>query len=150
MRVYLSVPISVNKCPERTKLIADVLVEAGHDLISEWVLDEIEVQPDENTNIYYRDIFAVQTSDLLVADVTTPSTGVGMEIMAAYLAGKKIVLVKNKESALSRMLVDMESADWIEYEDDESLVLKLESYFAKPLRKKFREDLLHAPGVSLR
>ncbi len=150
MRVYLSVPISVNKCPERTKLIADVLVETGHDLISEWVLDEIEVQPDENTNIYYRDIFAVQTSDLLVADVTTPSTGVGMEIMAAYLAGKKIVLIKNKESALSRMLVDMESADWIEYEDDESLALKLESYFAKPLHKKFREDLLRAPGVSLR
>jgi len=101
-------------------------------------------------NVFYRDIFAVQTCDLFVADVTAPSTGVGMEIMAAYLAGKKIVLLAKRGVPLSRLLLDMESAERIDYDDNASLEVSLRSYFAKPVRKELRTNLIHAPGVSLR
>jgi len=62
---------------------------------------------------------------VLVADVSTPSTGVGMEIMAAYLAKKRVVLVAKRGSVVSRMLQHMDGRELIEFEDEESMARQL-------------------------
>ena len=66
-----------------------------------------------------------ESSDVLVADVSSPSTGVGMEIMAAYLAKKRVVLVAKKGSVVSRMLQHMDGREMIEFEDEESMARQL-------------------------
>lgn len=127
LRTYLSVPIIANREVNRARIIAKAVTDAGHELISPWVLDDIETRPDRSLNIFSRDVAAVKVCDLIVADVSNPSTGVGMEVMLAYVAGRKIILVKSKGTLITRMLTDMDCVDWVEYDDEGALYKNLRS-----------------------
>ncbi|MDG6928495.1 MAG: hypothetical protein JRN39_04180 [Nitrososphaerota archaeon] len=121
MKVYLSVPMIAGRALERARLMADVIGRGGHEVTSPWVLGEIERAAGSGVNVFERDRLAAETSDVLVADVTAPSTGVGMEIMAAFKAGRRVVLVARKGSVLSRMVLHMEKKELVEFDDDRSL-----------------------------
>jgi nucleoside 2-deoxyribosyltransferase len=55
-------------------------------------------------HIYERDVEHVRKSDLLIAEVSNPSLGVGMEIMLAIELGKPVLMFRHRESErLSRM-----------------------------------------------
>jgi len=107
--------------------MADAIEAAGHELVSPWVLVDGERRPYESINIFHRDTTAVEACDLIIADVSRPSTGVGMEVMTAYLNKKRIILVAQAGSTLSRMLTDMEEAEWVHFTDEASLKRGLES-----------------------
>ncbi len=124
-KAYLSVPMIANRALNRARLIAEVIVQAGYELASPWVIGPIENPDPRVLNVFLRDRKGAESSDVLVADVSTPSTGVGMEIMAAYLAKKRIVLVAKKGSAVSRMLQHMDGRELIEFEDEESMAREL-------------------------
>ena len=113
MKVYLSVPLIKNRNKRVARAIASVIEELGHELISTWVLEDIHSQ---NLNIFERDTKGVRAADILIADVTKPSTGVGMEVMLAHTLGKPVVLVAKRESSISRMLLHMEKKKIIEFE----------------------------------
>lgn len=121
MKVYLSVPMIANRSLERAKLMADVIRESGHELVSPWVLGEIERQAQSSVNIFQRDMKGAEGCDVIVADISQPSTGVGMELMAAYKAGRRIITVVKKGSTISRMLAHMDRREAIEFEDEEQL-----------------------------
>jgi len=106
-------------------LMAEVIEEAGYELASPWVIGPIENPDPRLLNVFIRDRKGAESSDVLVADVSAPSTGVGMEIMAAYFAKKRIVLVAKKGSAVSRMLQHMDGRELIEFEDEESMARQL-------------------------
>ncbi len=54
--------------------------------------------------IYERDVNQVRKSDLLIAEVSNPSLGVGMELMLAIELGKPVLMFRHRESErLSRM-----------------------------------------------
>ena len=54
--------------------------------------------------IYERDVHQVRKSDLLIAEVSNPSLGVGMELMLAIELGKPVLMFRHRESErLSRM-----------------------------------------------
>jgi len=120
MRVYLSVPMIANRALPRAKLMAKAIEDSGNEVSSPWVLGKLEGTASK-VNVFHRDRIGSEESDMLVADVTEPSIGVGMEIMAAYKAGKKIVLVAKKGVVTSRMLQHMEGKETVEYDDEKEV-----------------------------
>lgn len=124
-RVYLSIPIIANRNLEIAKIIAETIENEGYEIISKWVLEEnlkIYVSP---RDILKRDIEGVLKSDMLIAEVSNPSHGVGMEVAIAFLSGKKIILVKNEDSKLSYMLQGIPNKEIIEYTSKEDMKEKL-------------------------
>ena len=117
MKVYLSVPMITNRALSRAELMARAIADSGNELTSPWVLGQIE-GVGSTVNVFHRDRIGSETSDILVADVTEPSIGVGMEIMAAYKAGRKVFIVFRKGSVTSRMLLHMDNKDTLEYVDE--------------------------------
>jgi len=122
VKAYLSVPIIANRSIDGARLMAEAIRAAGHELVSPWVLTDGETRPSNSVNIFLRDKSAVERCDLIVADVSRPSTGVGMEVMAAFVAKKRIVLVAEVGSTITRMLTDMKEAEWVHFTDGASLV----------------------------
>lgn len=118
MKVYLSVPMIANRALPRAKLMAKAITDAGHTITSPWVLGPIENADPTLVNVFQRDRKATEESDAIVADVTEPSIGVGMELMAAYKMRRKIILVAKKGKVTSRMLMHMDHKETVEYEDE--------------------------------
>lgn len=92
-KAYLAVPLSFGRNLDFAKRIAKALKKLGYNITSPWVLDEDPSWGMTAEKITKRDLEAIEQSDLLVADVSKPSTGVGMEIMYALMKGVKVVCV---------------------------------------------------------
>jgi hypothetical protein len=117
LKVYLSVPMIANRALSRARLMARAITDSGNELTSPWVLGQMG-ETASAVNVFHRDRIGSETCDVLVADVTEPSIGVGMEIMAAYKAGRRIVLVTKKGNVTSRMLQHMDRRETVEYVDE--------------------------------
>ena len=113
-----------NRALKRAKLMAKAIEDSGNEVTSPWVLGQIE-KSTSPVNVFERDRLGSETCDVLVADVTEPSIGVGMEIMAAYKAGRKVVVVAKKGNVTSRMLQQMDGKKALEYEDDSEVYDRL-------------------------
>ncbi|MEM1575412.1 MAG: nucleoside 2-deoxyribosyltransferase [Nitrososphaerota archaeon] len=125
IRVYLSVPIIANRDLKITKTIAEIIENEGYEIISKWVLEKDLKIYTSPKDILKRDIEGVLKSDMLIAEVSNPSHGVGMEVAIAFLSGKKIILIKNKDSKLSYMLQGILDKELIEYTSKEDIKEKL-------------------------
>ena len=121
LKVYLSVPMIANRALPRAQIIARAITDAGHTISSPWVLGAIEKADPLVVNIFQRDTGATEGSDAIVADVSEPSIGVGMELMAAYKAHKRIILVVKKGKVTSRMLMHMDRKETVEYDDEDEI-----------------------------
>lgn len=121
MKVYLSVPMIANRALRRAQLIAKAITDSGHEITSPWVLGPIESSDLSVVDVFQRDKNATESSDILVADVTEPSTGVGMEIMAAYKSRKRVILVARRGKIASRMLLHMDRKETVEYESEDEI-----------------------------
>jgi nucleoside 2-deoxyribosyltransferase len=110
---------------ERANLMAKAIRDTGHEVSSPWVLGPLEGLRPGSLNIFERDKSGVERSDAIVADVTEPSIGVGMEIMVAHETGKKVILVAKKGKLISGMLRHMEPKAYIEYEAESEIYDKL-------------------------
>ncbi len=95
--------------------MAKAIADTGHEITSPWVLGALEKADPSVMNIFQRDKSGVEKSDAIVADVTDPSIGVGMEIMAAYKAGKRVIIVAKKGRLTSKMLEHMDGKETVEY-----------------------------------
>ena len=116
-----------NRALERARIIAKAIEDSGHHISSPWVLGPIENSNPSVVNVFQRDKDGAEGSDILVADVTDPSIGVGMEIMAAYKAGRRVILVVRKGKATSRMLQHMDRKEVLEYEGESEIYVRLRS-----------------------
>jgi len=106
-----------NRAIDRARLMAKAIEDSGHVMTSPWVIGAIE-KADSKVNVFQRDKEGAEECDILVADVSEPSIGVGMEIMAAYKSGRRVILVAKKGNVTSGMLQHMDMKEMIEYEDD--------------------------------
>jgi len=127
MKVYLSVPMITNRALDRAKLMAKAIEDSGNEITSPWVLGPIEKSSSVSVNVFHRDREGAELCDVIVADVSEPSIGVGMEIMAAYKAGKRIILVVRKGNVTSRMLQHMDGKETIEFQNDSEVYEKLKA-----------------------
>jgi hypothetical protein len=114
-----------NRSLGRAELIAKAIQDAGHQVTSPWVLGPIEHSKPTVVDVFQRDKKGAEECDILVADVSEPSIGVGMEIMAAYKMGRRIILVSKKGRVMSRMLQHMDKKETVEFEEDEELYASL-------------------------
>ena len=121
MRVYLSVPMVANRNAGRARLMARAIADTGHQVSSPWVLEPSRGASAAALDTFSRDLHGVEDSDIVVADVSSPSTGVGMEVMAAHTLGKRIIVVIARGSVVSRMLTQMEPKETIEFDGEEEL-----------------------------
>jgi 2'-deoxynucleoside 5'-phosphate N-hydrolase len=125
MRIYLSVPIIANRDLGKAKLAANTIRNLGHTLVSDWVVSPdpgFTLTPDAVLN---RDMKGVENSDIVVAETSVPSHGVGMELMLGNLNRKKIVCLFRKGSPISRMIMGIPGAFLIEYNQDQHFVERL-------------------------
>jgi len=105
----------------RAELMARAIRDSGHEVTSPWVLGPLETSHPSVLNVFERDRTGVERSDAIVADVSEPSIGVGMELMAAYKAGRKIIIVAKKGLVTSRMLQHMDRKETLEYEEESEI-----------------------------
>jgi hypothetical protein len=125
MKVFLAVPLAYNRSIERTRLMGKAIRNSGHELVSPWNLDPLEVSAPSAVNVFNRDRIGSENADVMVADVTDPSIGVGMEIMAAFKAGKRIILVLKKGRPIPGIIRDMEGAEKLEYDEESEIYDRL-------------------------
>jgi nucleoside 2-deoxyribosyltransferase len=125
--IYLAVPLIGDRDMESARKLAEIIERLGHEVVSRWVIASDPgwgMNPDA---VYRRDAQGVRECDGLVAEVSTPSHGVGMEIMLAHMLGKKVICACKKGAKLSRLLQGMPGIVIIEYGSFEEMEAKLRS-----------------------
>lgn len=113
--IYLAVPLIGGRHLESARKIAEIIEGLGHKVVSDWVVAEDPGWGLTPEAVYRRDTQGVRGCDSLLAEVSTPSHGVGMEIMLAHTLGKRVVCVCQKGTRLSRLLQGMPNIEIIEY-----------------------------------
>ncbi len=116
---------------EDYKKIVDYLKTIGT------VLDEHVADPNlqssgesiTSTEIYNRDVSWINECDILIAEVTVPSLGVGYEIGYAESLNKRIICLYQNDESISAMIKGNNSITHIPYDDVAELLTKLSTYF---------------------
>lgn len=124
-RVYLSMPVIVNRNIELAQFIAKIVRENGLEVSSYWVAEEDPGTSMPPELVCKRDISALDDSDVVIADVSKPSVGVGMEIMYSIIHKKEVICLHRKGEALSKLLIGMPGKTLIEYETLQELHAEL-------------------------
>ncbi|RLF07358.1 MAG: hypothetical protein DRJ64_03130 [Thermoprotei archaeon] len=77
------------------KIIFKGLEKRGYSLLTEFVIDDtLDIFKGRTPReIFERDIERLDISDVLVADISFPSTGVGFEIAYGLLKNKKVIAI---------------------------------------------------------
>jgi nucleoside 2-deoxyribosyltransferase len=119
--IYLAAPIIGSRDLESANAIARIIRNLGYKMVSEWVVAQ---DPGLNLSpkaVYQRDTKGVSSCDVLVAEASAPSHGVGMEMMLAHMLGKKVICVCRRGTRLSRLIIGMPDIRIIEYDSFDAL-----------------------------
>jgi 2'-deoxynucleoside 5'-phosphate N-hydrolase len=113
MKIYFSCSLTGGRKDEAVYgAIVDHLLAAGHDVLTahlarpEVMALEQVVEPGE---VYRRDIEWIRECDALVAEISTPSHGVGYEIAVALARGKPVLCCARRGAKVSKMLTGNDS-----------------------------------------
>ena len=108
MKMYFSCSLTGGRADQKIYgAIVDYLVAQGHDVLTthlakpEVMAEEQVISPRE---VYERDIAWVKEADVLIAEVSTPSHGVGYEIAAALTLSKPVLCVYRQNARVSKMI----------------------------------------------
>jgi nucleoside 2-deoxyribosyltransferase len=107
VKIYFAASIRGGRGLQTTyQVIVDHLKQAGHEVLSENVAFEtMAEQGISDEAIYAQDTAWLDECDVVVAEVTTPSLGVGYEIgYALYKAHKRVLCLCKAGTHLSAML----------------------------------------------
>jgi len=116
MNIYFSCSITGGRKDQAIyQQIVRYLVDGGHTVPTAHLaspnLEMLEktMQPDE---VYRRDIDWVRKSDVLIAEVSTPSHGVGYEIAEAVNKGKPVLCLYHAEARVSKIITGNQEANY--------------------------------------
>ena len=108
MNIYFACSITGGRQYESTyQALTQFLLDEGHGvptahLAESNILDlEKVVRP---SDVYARDVNWIQTSDILLAEVSVPSHGVGYEIGYALGLRKPVICIHDADRAVSKMI----------------------------------------------
>lgn len=73
---------------------------------------------------------SLKTVDLFIAEVSQPATGLGIELGFASLYGKRILCISKKWAKIANSLKYV-TKDFIEYENKEDMISKIEAYISQ-------------------
>jgi nucleoside 2-deoxyribosyltransferase len=119
MRIYLGVTVRGDRSAlEAARYVARRLQERGHDILTtHLLLDDVEgvEQSRSDREIYLRDMAWVESCDVLVAEASGSSYGVGFEV--GYLLGRApqtgqraiVMYRRDRHSVISRLITGLTS-----------------------------------------
>lgn len=119
MKAYITCPITNTQDKLSLKpLLEDITRDHGLDCF----VTIVGGTPEE---IFARDYDHLKTSDILIAEVSEPSHGVGMEIGLSYEMGLKRILLHEKGKIITKFAQAMPGTDIIEYTSEDEIKEKL-------------------------
>ncbi|MBC8330395.1 MAG: nucleoside 2-deoxyribosyltransferase [Anaerolineae bacterium] len=108
MNIYFACSITGGRQDEDIyQIIVEALQADGHDIpsavfaVSSPGSGETTMQPEA---VYHRDAAWIEACDVLIAEISTPSHGVGYEIGYALNLGKPVLCLHRAEKTISKML----------------------------------------------
>ncbi|WP_321429977.1 nucleoside 2-deoxyribosyltransferase [uncultured Methanolobus sp.] len=109
MRIFLSASIRGGRQMLSTYMeMCNYLQQSGHEVLS-WHVADPELEKTESLlseeEIYIRDMEFLEKSECLIAEVSTPSIGVGYEICSALQRGIPVLCLNVPEANVSAMLL---------------------------------------------
>lgn len=109
MNIYFACSITGGRKDEKTyQQIVKALITEGHHVPTAELADsevttlEMIIDPLE---VYHRDTNWIQNCDTLIAEISTPSHGVGYEIGYALNLGKPVICLHKKDATVSKMIL---------------------------------------------
>ncbi len=136
MNIYFSCSITGGRNDQGIyKLLVDQLTDWGHEVPTA-ILASPNVLEYENSSapnaVYKRDVKWVEDCDALIAEVSTPSHGVGYEIALALMLKKPVLCCYQKGRKVSKMITgnDMPNLQLSTYETENQLLNKVEEFLA--------------------
>ncbi|MBQ6285332.1 MAG: nucleoside 2-deoxyribosyltransferase [Bacilli bacterium] len=118
-RNKLNVFIEINKILNKYGNVLDKHVASPN-------VFEIEKNNSEE-DIYIRDINWIKECDILVAEASTPSLGVGYEIAYAESLNKQIICIYDENTNLTAMIRGNKNIKLIKYNDIDNMLYELEA-----------------------
>ena len=108
MKIYFACSISGGRNDEKAyQFMVQVLLGMGIDVptahIAETGIEEVDAR-EEPRDIYERDVNWIRESGLLIAEVSTPSHGVGYEIGYALDLDKPVLCLSQKGVVVTKMI----------------------------------------------
>ncbi len=108
MKIYFACSISGGRKDEKAyqylvKVLEDMGIEVPTAHIAETGIEIVDGGEDP-LDIYQRDVDWIEESDLLIAEVSTPSHGVGYEIGYALSLQKPVLCLYDQEVVVSKMI----------------------------------------------
>lgn len=137
MNIYFSCSITGGRADQAIyQQMVDFLVAQGHEIPTAH-LSKTEVMEDERVvsalDVYQRDVNWVNQCDVLIAEVSTPSHGVGYEVALALLQNKPVLCCYQAGRTVSKMIVGNTSPtlSLYAYEGAEDVLSALDQYLRK-------------------
>lgn len=121
MKAYITCPCSHSqKRLDLLPVIESIVKEKGIDSF----VFKIGGEPSE---IFERDYSEIASRDIIIAEVSEPSFGVGIEIGMSYCLHLERILLHEKGTKLTKLAQGMPKTNIIEYENVDDLKNKLSS-----------------------
>ena len=137
MNIYFSCSITGGRQDQEIyKKIVDFLEKKGH-IVPTAHLASIDLEVDETkmnaVDVYRRDLGWVSECDVLIAEVGTPSHGVGYEIAAAIFQEKKVMCCHHKDVKISKIISGNTNRNLsvFIYSDEEELLQGINDFLEK-------------------
>lgn len=109
------------------------LQENGHNVLS-WHVADPELEKTESLlseeEIYIRDMEFLEKSDCVIAEVSTPSTGVGYEICSAVQRKIPVLCLHVPEADVSAMLIGDKRIVCKKYESWDAMKRKIDEFLS--------------------
>lgn len=119
MRIYLAAAMTnAARDPGAVGVLLSHIEALGHQVPTSHVAAPDGRSRDaelSNAQLAQRDLSWVASSDVLVAEVSTPSHGVGIEVLAATRSGKPVLLLHSRDAAVSRLLLGLPGVEAYPY-----------------------------------
>jgi nucleoside 2-deoxyribosyltransferase len=108
MKIYFACSITGGRQDEKiyqklVRVMLDLMIEVPTAHIAETGIEEQDAR-EHPGDIFNRDTSWIEESDLMVAEVTTPSHGVGFEIGYALHLGKPVLCLHHQQANISKMI----------------------------------------------
>ena len=141
MKIYFSCSLTGGRNDQPTyAAVVDWMLAHGHKVLTahlaqpEVMAEEVTIRPEV---VYARDIAWLDEADALVADVTTPSHGVGYEIAYAILSGKRVLCVAREGVKVSKMITGNPRLTFGRYEDAEQAAQVVARFLGRGAEDRF-------------
>ncbi len=133
MKVYFAFSIRGGSTDEGViQAVYKLLKDMGHEVTTEFNINwKNRERYLSDGAIYKRDVEALKKSDIVLAEVSRPSLGVGYEISLGESLGKKVVCLVKEGITLSAMINGNPNLTLITYGDKNDLTEKLLRFFNK-------------------